>query len=136
MEEFLLEIDGRLLRVLIEDLRGADGVLPTLICRAARTAQVFPLRVEPPADAPPRVPSTGHRFPGMPSALVERLEREDDQSSVHELTLDLSALPSGTVPFGLDEFSAQALRAANSGTTSIKLDSQNAAEWGIELVGA
>jgi len=51
---------------------------------------------------------------------------------VRELTIDTSNLPSGRADFGLAEFSQHALTTVEEGTTVVRLDAEQAAEWGME----
>jgi hypothetical protein len=124
MEEFLIEINGRLVRIVIEDVRGDDGAIPTLVCRAAQFARVLPLNA---GEAAPG------RFPGMPRALNVEVERG---RAIKELRLDVSDLSSGLIPFSIEQFAAQAERAVAEGVTSVRLTNEDAEEWGSQLVRA
>jgi len=122
MEEFLLEVNGRLIRIVIEDVRGSDGCVPTLICSAAPFAQVLPLN---PGSA------QGYQgFPGMPRALRER-----GDEALEELRIDLSQLSSGTIPFSLEQFAEHATGALASGSREVRLTPEAAGEWGAPSVG-
>jgi len=129
MEEFLLRIRDRLVRVLIDDVRGAEGSVPTLICREAPFAEILPHAT----SAPPAAPPGSIHFPSWPHAL--RAEIRADAAAVSELTIDLSQLPTGIVPFALDDFSRQVSSEVESGTTTLKLDTSLAEAWGCQLTG-
>jgi hypothetical protein len=138
MEEFLLEIEGRLVRVLIEDERGADGSVPTLVCRSARWAQIVPSAVRPPPPPPPPDDDEDDGsvlYPGFPLVLSERIRAAEEP--VLELHLDVSGLPMGPVPFALEEFATQAAKhAAPGGGPPLVMDGDMARAWGCELVDA
>jgi hypothetical protein len=136
LEEFLLDVDGRVIRVLIEDARGADGAVPTLVCRAARWAQIVPHTVLDHPSQPEQPPQPGEgavHFPGLPQAVAERLIEASEP--VYELTLNVSDLPSGHVPFAIEDFTAQAAEHASvGGEARLQMDGGMARAWGCELV--
>jgi hypothetical protein len=132
MEEFLLEFEGRLLRVMVEDSRGADGAVPTLVCRGASWVRMLPQQVPPPPDPPGEAKGPPIHYPGFPQMLAERVLA--DPESVREVRLDVSGLPSGLVPFAIDDFSAQAAKhATDPGGPIVELGSAEAAAWGCEM---
>jgi hypothetical protein len=127
LEEFLLEVDGRLVRIIIEDARGADGTIPTLVCRAARFAQILPHIPAPPDGG----------WPGMPRGMaVQSSEMEDLERGPGVIQLDVSALPAGELAFALEDFAREAEQAVGAGVTHVTLDTDTASAWGCELVGA
>jgi hypothetical protein len=129
MEEFLLEVEGRLVRIVIEDSRGSDGTIPTLICRSARLTQILP---HIPAES---TPSKG--WPGMPRGLGVRAEESPDlMEAAGVIELDVSALPAGEVAFAIEDFAREAQQAVAGGVTHIVLDLDTATVWGCQLVGA
>jgi hypothetical protein len=123
LEELLLRVNGRLVRVLIDDARGANGCVPTLICREARAAEVV-------AHAEPESSGPG-RFPSFPLAL--RGELTADAVGPAELKLDVSELPGGLVAFALEDFCQQVAREVESGTPGVRLDVETAAAWGCRV---
>jgi hypothetical protein len=120
VEEFLLEIEGRLVRVVIEDNRGLGGAIPTLVCRAAQRARIYPV-----------TPASGQtRYPGMPRALASRVEREDEK--VDELHLEVSELAAGETLFSLEQFAEQVSNATETGVTGVRLTRAEAPLWGAQ----
>jgi hypothetical protein len=134
VEEFLIEAEGRLIRILIEDDRGPEGAVPTLICRSARYVQILPRGTGSEGG------SSGDGFPGfpgMPEALAVAVDDSARISNAASFRLDVSDLPSGFVPFSIDEFFEQVLRhVSESRETAVRLERSELADWGCELMDA
>jgi hypothetical protein len=129
MEEFLLKLENRIVRILIEDSRGPAGSVPTLICREARLAEVLPSGTEVPPGEPPV-----KWFPPMSYDRL-RLDRAEEALGYGEVRLDVSELPPGAVPFALGAFADKAAEAVDAGATEVRLDREKAVEWGAEPRG-
>ena len=127
MQELFLRVRGRYIRVLIEDVRADDGAVPTLVCHEATFAEVLPTEVEPEGG--------GKYFPRFPRALRVELEI-DAVPTPAELKIDVSHLPTGTVPFSLESFSAKAAEEVASGASAVTLTEENARAWGWQAVQA
>lgn len=123
MQEFFLDVDGRFVRILLEDARGEDGAVPTLVCREARMAQVLPAQVE---------DESRPWFPRFPRALVEQ-SRYAEAEPV-QLHVDTFGLPSGSVPFEIGAFARKAADELSSGATTVEITRSNAHEWGAQVV--
>lgn len=122
MQEFLLELGGRFVRVLIDD-SAASGSVPTLVCLDARHAQVLPTEVPTRPE-----PEPNHWFPRFPSSLREDISRTAGAPA--ELHVELHQLPPGTVRFALGAFTEKVTDALESGATVVRIDTENGDEWG------
>lgn len=126
MEQFLLQVEGHIVGVAIEDSRGADGTIPVLVDSDSKSAGVLPMVVP---DAPKPAPRT--RFPHMPRGLADRIEADADlEEKVKELQLDVSALPAGLFLFRLDQFAKHALAVTQSGVSKVELAKEQTPAWG------
>jgi hypothetical protein len=113
MDEFLLDVDGQILRVLIEDSRGPKGSLPALVSSDAASIRILP-------QSKPKPPPPGKKYPGFPQKL-------------RSLQLDVSGLPAGPVQFSIGKFTEQAASLAS--TTEIArfdLTLDDAKSWGFK----
>jgi hypothetical protein len=129
MEEFLLKVDGRIIRILIEDARGPAGSVPTLICHEARLGEIWPSGSTVPPGQPP-----GKWFPPMSYDRLT-LEQAEEDLRYGEIQLDVSELPPGVVPFALGQFAEKAAEAVDAGATEVRLDREKAERWGSQLPG-
>jgi hypothetical protein len=123
MQEFFLDVDGRIVRILLEDARGDDGAVPTLVCREARMAQVLPAPVE---------DESRPWFPRFPRALIEQARYVEAEPA--QLRVDTHDLPSGSVPFEIGAFARKVADEIGSGVTAVELTRSNAHQWGGQVV--
>src|SRR4051794_10094413 len=97
MELFYIKIADRLVRVEIVDERGAEGAVPTLVCERP-DVQVVPVTAESSEPPPPEQPRP-HHYPRFPLAIESEVD-----SQQYSLQIDVTALPSGSLPFALTPF--------------------------------
>ncbi|HEX6679799.1 MAG TPA: hypothetical protein VF063_04055 [Gaiellaceae bacterium] len=135
MEEFFLEVEGRILQVLIEDPRGEEGTVPTLVCRAAEHGQVLPVTVPEPADTPPPTNGEFPGFPRIPLVLRARIEGSPELVDLlAQVRVDVSQLDPGPAQFELGTFASAALAAVGS-RDPVVLDRDRARAWGLRRIG-
>lgn len=143
VEQFLLLVDDRIVRVALQDEGEATATSVLLVGGEQPSIGLLPLTVEesraeegepegPPAEDPPAPEFPV--FPWFPTSLMRSLAAEQRTLPFTELHVDTSALPSGRIAFALDRF-IEGVRAALAEEVEqpVQLTREEAERWGAFL---